>query len=65
MDPLSSVCRASEDQHDRTWNVLQQRWEGMLEIYDMLKAIDWSGKVDIDENVKPYDEQFKIDFESL
>ena len=29
------------------------------------KAIDWSGKVDIHENVKPDDEQFKIHFENL
>lgn len=61
-------CKKRVNQQERMWDVSQPRWERILATNDsklIWKAIDWSGKIDIRENTKPDDEQFKIHFESL
>lgn len=68
LDRVARQCKRRGNHHERTWDVSQSRWERILQTNDLKliwKAIDWSGKVDIHENVKPDDEQFKIHFENL
>lgn len=57
-----------DNQHERAWDTSQPRWERILETNDLKfiwKAIYWSGKVDICENEKPDNEQFKRHYENL
>lgn len=78
MNAISSGCevlsmmarqgRKRGNQQEKTFDVSQPRWERILDTNNLKliwEAIDWSRKVDIRQNVKPDDEQFKSNFENL
>ncbi len=68
LDRAARQCRKRGNQNENIWDVSQPRWKRILESNDLRmiwKAIDWSGRVDIHDSVRPGDEQFKIHFENL